>query len=161
MSLLRTPSPIRSLLVGNVSSVILTHLNTSAVQLLHTYSLNAGDELRELLSSDHLFSTLLDVQSGQSNTLAAGLAQLLYDWKHMFGYESTDTCDSYLVSYITGWLCHPFGSSFDTVLIITMAPPPCGRRSVYLFPRDASDSVTKISHKTSFEGLQPCSHWHP
>ena len=85
-----------------LSSVTHTRLSRCDVQLLQTYSLNVGDELRGLLVSDHLFNTLLDIQSGLSNTLAAGLAQLLYDWKHMCGYESAPKLISYMLLYITG-----------------------------------------------------------
>jgi hypothetical protein len=68
------------------------------LQFLHTYSINAGPEIRAVLVSDLLYSAFATIQTGKSNTLAAGLAQLLYDWKHMFRYDflkhvNTTHCD--------------------------------------------------------------------
>lgn len=66
------------------------------MQLLHTFSLNAGDERRELLCSELECSAFDRILERHSNTLASGLAQLLLDWKYMFGYDvSLMLCLSY------------------------------------------------------------------
>eukprot|EP00892_Ulva_mutabilis_P010237 jgi/Ulvmu1/7586/UM038_0009.1 len=62
-----------------------TVLNTFT--LLHTYSVNASSEALKHLASDHIYNVFVEIQKGKSNTLAAGLAQLLHDWKHMFKDE--------------------------------------------------------------------------
>lgn len=63
---------------------VVFRMNHFALQLLHTYSVNASTDALKPLASDHIYNVFAELQKGKSNTLAAGLAQLLHDWKHMF-----------------------------------------------------------------------------
>jgi hypothetical protein len=56
------------------------------VQVLHTISLNVSPDMRQALVNSVLNSKFEDIANGRSNTLAAGLTQLLHDWESLFGY---------------------------------------------------------------------------
>ena len=55
------------------------------VQVLHTISINVSPDMRRTLINPTLNSKFEDVANGRSNTLAAGLTQLLHDWEFLFG----------------------------------------------------------------------------
>lgn len=64
--------------------------SASRVQVLHTISINVSPDMRRTLINPTLNSKFEDVANGRSNTLAAGLTQLLHDWEFLFGCATSD-----------------------------------------------------------------------
>ena len=54
------------------------------LQVLHTVSINVSPEMRRMLVNPTLNGKFEDIANGRSNTLAAGLTQLLHDWEYLF-----------------------------------------------------------------------------
>lgn len=54
------------------------------VQVLHAVSINVSTKMRSLLITPTLTAKFEDIANGRSNTLAAGLTQLLHDWEFLF-----------------------------------------------------------------------------
>ena len=60
---------------------------SDCLQVLHTVSINVSPEMRRMLVNPTLNGKFEDIANGRSNTLAAGLTQLLHDWEYLFRCE--------------------------------------------------------------------------
>ena len=58
---------------------------TQRVQILHTISVNVSPAMRDMhLVDANINGKFEAIAIGRSNTLAAGLTQLLFDWEYIF-----------------------------------------------------------------------------
>jgi hypothetical protein len=70
------------------------------MQVLHSVSINASPGMRQMLITPTLKAKFQDIANGRSNTLAAGLCQLLHDWEYLFQCAPAVKNMQYLVHHV-------------------------------------------------------------